>query len=104
MRMLTDIALEIQSEWSNVSPYAEPYLSAMLYLGSIDDKYLHDDARDIVAYFLSNAKGWRGDKAKEVKKELKLLLKLPPGEHARKIELAIEGSAYWAKHKNPRWT
>ena len=104
MRMLTDIALEIQSEWSNISPYAEPYLTPMLYLGTIDDKYHYDDARSIVAYFLGNAGSWQGDKAREIKKELKLLLKLPVGEHARQIELAIEGSAYWTKHKNPRWT
>ena len=94
MRLLTDIALEIQSEWSNVSPYAEPYLEAMMYLGSIDDKFGLDEGRSIVAYFLGNAKGWRGDKAREIKEELKSLLKLPPGEHARQIELAIEGAAY----------
>ena len=36
-----------------------------------DGKYFLDDWTSIVVYFLSNAQTWRGDVAREVKKELK---------------------------------
>lgn len=50
---------------------AEPYLSAMLTLDSIDDAYGFDRGRDVVAYFLANASTWRGPVARAVKAELK---------------------------------
>jgi hypothetical protein len=35
-----------------------------------------DKGKSIVLYFLSNAGSWRGDKAKEIKKELKQMVGL----------------------------
>lgn len=73
MRPLYEIAAEIRKDWKNVSPYAAPYLQAMSCLESINDNYLYDSGRSIVAYFLSNAGSWRGEVAKRIKAELKSL-------------------------------
>ena len=42
----------------------------MATMESIEDKYFYDDGDDIVIYFLANAQTWRGDTARNVKKEL----------------------------------
>lgn len=73
-RPIYAIARDVTADWRNVSPYAQPYLSAMLRLDSINDRFYSDDARSIVLYFLSNAAGWRGEAAKRLKAELKALL------------------------------
>lgn len=74
-RKLWEIAQEIRFEWgSNLAREARPYLEAMADLETIDDKYYADDARTVVNYFLANAGGWRGEKARELKRELKLIL------------------------------
>lgn len=73
MRSIYLIANEIVSDWNNISPYASPYLDAMKQIDSIDENYYADSAKSVVLYFLSNANGWRGEKAREIKKELKLM-------------------------------
>jgi hypothetical protein len=73
-RSISIIAREVRQDWKKVSPHAAPYLEAMGTLESINEKYYYDSARSVVAYFLSNATGWRGDKAKAIKKELKEML------------------------------
>lgn len=71
-RSLYEIAQEIKADWgANVNYAAAPYLDAMMQLDSMSDSYGADDAEMIVAYFLSNARSWTGDKAREIKKELK---------------------------------
>jgi len=72
-RSIRTIALEVKREWKKVSPYAEPYLEAMLSLNSINDNYYFDSGKSIVLYFLSNASGFRGEAAKRIKAELKQL-------------------------------
>jgi len=74
-RPLSTIAMEIRRDWKKVNYAAEPYLSAMAQLNSINDKYMFDDARSVVLYFLSNARSWKGPKAKEIKAELKAMMK-----------------------------
>lgn len=80
-RSLNTIANEIYENWNvknsgtKLSPYAEPYLDAMSCLKNINDNYGCDSGRSIVAYFLSNATSWKGDKAREIKKELNKMLK-----------------------------
>jgi hypothetical protein len=71
VRSISSIAIAILAEWEKPYFGAKPYLSAMLSLDSIDDKYGLDDARNIILYFLSNAKTFRGEKAKALKLELK---------------------------------
>ena len=68
-------AKEIKADWKNISIHAKPYVDAMYQLNHINDTYGYDDARDIVIRFLGNASGWRGEKAKAVKQELKAMLK-----------------------------
>jgi hypothetical protein len=70
-RPLYEIAAEVRRDWKKVSPYAKPYLDAMGTLGNIRENYGLDSGVSIVLYFLSNASGWRGDKAKAIKAELK---------------------------------
>ena len=74
-RPLSAIASEIYKDWKKVNFAAKPYLEAMMSLNSIDDMYMFDTARSVVLYFLSNAKTWKGPKAKEIKAELKAMLK-----------------------------
>ena len=75
MRPISEIAHEIQTEWKNVHFAAKPYLDAMKSLHCVSDKYGCDEAKGIILYFLSNAQGFRGAKAKELKAELKSMLK-----------------------------
>jgi hypothetical protein len=70
-RPLHYIAREIRKDWRNVYFGAEPYLAAMSEMGSMSDNYGCDSAKTIVLYFLSNATTWRGEKAREIKAELK---------------------------------
>ena len=74
-RSISSIARDIKRVW--VKPYfgAKPYLQAMEYLDNIHSKYIYDDARSIVMYFLANASTFRGNDAKVLKQELKNLLK-----------------------------
>lgn len=74
-RPIHEIANEIRQDWKPVNYAAKPYLEAMESLDKITDSYGQDDARMIVTYFLSNAQGWKGEKAKAIKVELKKMLK-----------------------------
>ena len=73
MRELNTIAADIEQKWQNVNYAARPYLDAMHTLKSIDDKCYADSAESVVLYFLSNAKGWRGENARTIKAELKAI-------------------------------
>jgi hypothetical protein len=75
MRPLNQIARDINKNWTNVYFGARPYLNAMYSLDGIEDIYGIDSARSIVRYFLANASSFKGDKARELKNELKELLK-----------------------------
>jgi hypothetical protein len=46
----------------------------MRHVNDISDKYYCDSADSVVRYFLANAGAWRGDKAREIKAELKAML------------------------------
>lgn len=74
-RPIYEIARDIRRDWAKVNYAAKPYLDAMSSLQAITDSYGFDNARSIVLYFLSNASSYRGDKAKELKAELKALTK-----------------------------
>ena len=76
VRPLSESAKEIRNDWgSKIYFGAKPYLGAMLTLDKITDRYMCDDAKTIVRYFLANASTWRGETAKRVKAELKSMLK-----------------------------
>ena len=69
------IAGEIKKDWGKVYFGAVPYLNAMSAMNDVNDNYGLDSGKSIVAYFLSNAGTWKGEKAKEIKKELKEMIK-----------------------------
>ena len=75
-RPIYEIAKEIRKDWGEKIYFgAKPYLSAMMYLSSVDDNYGLDDARSIINYFLANASSWRGETARRIKTELKSMVK-----------------------------
>lgn len=75
-RTIRAIAKDIRADWKNItSSYAWPYYQAMADINSISDMYGADDAYGIVLYFLSNSAGWKGEKAREIKAELKKMCK-----------------------------
>ena len=74
-RPLYEIAKEIKKDWTKINYAAKPYLDAMSDLNSITDNYGYDNGKSIVLYFLSNAGSWRGENAKRIKAELKLIIK-----------------------------
>ncbi len=75
-RPIFSIAKDIREEWgSKVYFGAKPYLDAMMFLSNKNDKYGLDDAENIILYFLSNASTFRGERAKELKQELKDVIK-----------------------------
>jgi len=77
-RPLFEIAWEIREDYASkgkdVHPYAKPYVDAMASLNDISDNYYYDSADSIVRYALSNLGTWRGEKAREIKAELKAML------------------------------
>jgi hypothetical protein len=80
MKELSELSLShladfISQEWPKVYFGAVPYLNAMKQLDSVDDNYVNDSGRSVVAYFLANAQTWRGDSARAVKKELNRRIK-----------------------------
>lgn len=75
-KSLSELAGMIRKDWAGKVYFgAKPYLSAMSTLNSIDDEYGMDSGKSIVAYFLANATTWRGQVARDVKKELNRRLK-----------------------------
>jgi hypothetical protein len=74
-RPLHVIANEIRKDWQKVYFGAVPYLQAMQTLDKPTDRYGMDSAKSIANYFLANASSWRGDKAKQIKAELKAMFK-----------------------------
>lgn len=75
VRPIYKIAEEIKKDWKKPYFGAVPYLDAMFSLVRITDNYYDDSGRSVVVYFLANAQTWRGEKAREIKKELNNLLK-----------------------------
>lgn len=71
MRPIHRIARDVLEAWPKPYFGAVPYLQAMLALTDVEDRYGLDSAESIVLYFLSNATGFRGPKAKALKAELK---------------------------------
>ena len=58
--------------------YSRPYISAMLEIEDIQGKYYLDTAYEVVLRCLCNLQSWRGERARELKAELKALLDTCP--------------------------
>jgi hypothetical protein len=80
-RPLYEIAREIRKDWKaqtkngRIPEPAEAYLGPMETLNSVNDNYIMDSGRSIVAYFLGNATSWKGDVARRIKAELNAMIK-----------------------------
>ncbi len=72
-RSLAAIAYDIRKTWAKPYFGAMPYIEAMGHLTDVSDMYFDDTGHTVVLYFLANAKTWRGDDAKRIKAELKLI-------------------------------
>lgn len=72
---IREIALLVCADWKNIFYGAKPYLQAMLCVNELNDRYIAEDGRTQVVYFLGNAQTWRGPIAKLVKAELNKRLK-----------------------------
>ena len=74
-RPIRDIAADIENDWQEKVNYAaRPYLDAMHELWAPDDHFGLDSGRSVIAYFLANAGGWRGETARAIKKELNQMI------------------------------
>ena len=74
-RRLRDIAAEIEADWRPVNNgAAKEALEYMKKMGQIEAPFHADpNGYGVVGSFLSNAIGWKGDVARRVKKELRLM-------------------------------
>ena len=75
VRPMFEICKDIRKDWKVINFGAKPYFDAMQCLNSVNESYGYDSGKSIVLYFLSNASSWKGDKAKEIKAELKAMIK-----------------------------
>lgn len=75
MRPINLIANDIRKEWKKVHYAAKPYLEAMHQLTDKFSRYGYDSAEGIILRFLGNASTFRGEKAKQLKAELKQHIK-----------------------------
>jgi len=75
---ISQLATVIAMDWKSQGKIyfgAVPYIDAMYSMQSIKDNYGADPGSMIVAYFLANARQWKGETAKAVKAELNKRLK-----------------------------
>lgn len=73
MRDLRDIAKEIRGDWTRINnSAAREALECMETMGDIKKPFASDpNGYRVVGSFLSNSIGWRGEKARRIKKELR---------------------------------
>ena len=72
---IAGIAKLIDKDWKKVNYAALPYLNAMYSLHSASDSYGFDTGKSVILYFLANASTYRGEVAREIKKELNKRIK-----------------------------
>lgn len=79
MRKLSEIATEVILDWSIINnSAARDALNCMKTMGTITDRFAADpNGYSVVAVFLGNAIGWRGEKARAIKLELRQMSKHP---------------------------
>ena len=73
-RTISSIMADVKKAWAKPNFAAVPYIAALSTLRTVNDVYIHEDARSLILYFLSNASSFRGPQAKALKAELRALL------------------------------
>ncbi len=73
-RSVYDISNEIKACWKNPNRNAADYHSHMKNIVHVGEDYYMDNALGIIHRFLLWARGWRGEDARRIKKELNALI------------------------------
>ena len=75
MRTLREISKEIRADWREINnAAARDALECMGSMGQITERFGADpNGYPAVSIFLSNSKGWHGETARRVKKELRTM-------------------------------
>ena len=77
-RPLSQIAAEMNADWTALHGAAQPYMDAMSELEFAADRCGVETGSDIIQGFLNNAQTWRGEVARRVKEELRAILRDHP--------------------------
>lgn len=75
MRKINKISDEIKKDWKKIHYTAAPYLYAMGQVEKLEDKFIKTNGKNLILKFLSNAGTWRGETARQIKAELKEMVK-----------------------------
>lgn len=70
-RIIYDIAKDIREDWKTINPLANEYLKGLETMVDVDEMYGMEYGDMVIAQFLDKATGWRGEKARAIKLELK---------------------------------
>lgn len=74
-RPIGDIVTDIGAEWGEKLPTvgyaAKPYIDALTNVSTADDMYGAEKAEHLVRYLLSNLAQFKGQRARELKEELR---------------------------------
>lgn len=68
---LKGVSKQIRADWENINPIAEIYLKSLEQCNTLDSIVNGEDGAYWVSYFLANANGWRGEKARTIKNYLR---------------------------------
>ena len=68
---LKGVSKQIRADWVNINPYADFYLQRLERCDTLDSIVDAGDGAYWVSYFLANANGWRGEKARTIKNYLR---------------------------------
>ena len=74
-RPMREIAEEIRFDWPNIGVEAEEWLCWLHAVDRVEPEWRGGDARWAIRNFLREAGGWRGERARQIKRELRQLLK-----------------------------
>ena len=70
-RPIDEIVRDIRTQWQRPHFAAVPYLNAMSRLKTKECRYGQESGGSIIVYFLSNAGTFHGERARQLKRELK---------------------------------
>jgi hypothetical protein len=72
--IMKDIREDYAAQGKPVHPWAAPYVDSLSNLTHMSDVDIAETGYQMVPYLLNNLKTWRGEKAREIKAELRAML------------------------------